>query len=63
MVSEGQMMDAGAARYMKNCNDFLAAQNAAMREEFNLGDVNLEEGLEKIYPGQRYHRLWAMRSG
>ena len=48
MVTEGQMMDTGAARYMKNCNDFLAGQNKAMREEFLLVGANLQERLEKI---------------
>ena len=48
MVTEGQMMDAGASRYMKNCNDFLAGQNEAMREEFLLVGANLQERLEKI---------------
>ena len=48
MVTEGQMMDAGASMYMKNCNDLLANQNAAMREEFDLGDVDLDERLGKV---------------
>ena len=48
MVTEGQMMDAGASTYMKNCNDLLANQNAAMREEFDLGDVDLNERLGKV---------------
>ena len=48
MVTEMQMMDTGAARYMKHCNDFLAAQSYAMREEFLLVGANLEERLTKI---------------
>ncbi len=48
MTTDGQMMDAAAARYMKNCNDFLASQNKAMQEEFNLAGSNLRERLEKI---------------
>ena len=42
------MMDAGASMYMKNCNDLLANQNEAMREEFDLGDVDLDERLGKV---------------
>jgi methyl-accepting chemotaxis protein len=48
MTTDEQMMDAGAGRYMKNCNDFLTSQNEAMRKEFNQIGANLEERLEKI---------------
>ncbi len=48
MVTDGQKMDAGASMYMKNCNDLLANQDAAMREEFDLGDVDLDERLGKV---------------
>lgn len=48
MVNDGQMMDAGAAKYMKNCNDFLASQNDAMKREFTEVGANLQERLDKI---------------
>ncbi len=48
MTTDEQMMNAGAAKYMKNCNDLLASQNEAMRKEFNQVGANLEERLEKI---------------
>ena len=61
MVTEGQMMDAGASMYMKNCNDLLANQDKAMREEFDLGDVDLDERLEKS-PWSTRSSPWEMKS-
>ena len=48
MSVAGQEMNAGAARYMKNCNDFLAGQNEKMKQEFTQPGANLAERLEKI---------------
>ncbi len=48
MIGAAQMMDAGAAKYMKNCNDFLASQNTAMQKEFTQIGADLEERLKKI---------------
>ena len=48
MVAAGRKMDAGAARYMKNCNDFLSGQNEKMQEEFTQMGANLSERLQKI---------------
>ncbi|MCP4575954.1 MAG: methyl-accepting chemotaxis protein [Deltaproteobacteria bacterium] len=48
MTTAAQMMDAGAAKYMKNCNDFLVSQNGAMQKEFNEVGADLDERLKKI---------------
>jgi len=48
MDAAGEQMDASAALYMQNCNDFLASQNEAMRREFNQAGADLTERLEKI---------------
>ena len=48
MSAAGQEMNAGAAQYMKNCNDFLAGQNEKMKQEFTQAGANLPERLEKI---------------
>jgi len=48
MSAAGQEMNAGASRYMKNCNDFLAGQNEKMKQEFTQVGANLSERLEKI---------------
>ncbi|MCP4576928.1 MAG: methyl-accepting chemotaxis protein [Deltaproteobacteria bacterium] len=48
MITAAQMMDAGAAEYMKNCNDFLVSQNEAMQKEFTEVGADLDERLKKI---------------
>ena len=48
MAAAGQEMNAGAAKYMENCNDFLAGQNEKMKQEFDQPGANLPERLEKI---------------
>ena len=48
MEEAGEQMNKAAALYMKNCNDFLASQNEAMRKEFDRAGANLEERLRKI---------------
>ena len=48
MSAAGKEMNVGAARYMKNCNDFLAGQNAKMKQEFTQAGADLSERLEKI---------------
>ncbi len=48
MAKAGKKMDENAAAYMKNCNDFLASQNEAMKNELNQEGANLTERLEKI---------------
>jgi len=48
MDAAGEKMDASAALYMQNCNDFLTSQNEAMRREFNQAGANLDERLQKI---------------
>jgi methyl-accepting chemotaxis protein len=48
MVNDGNMMDVAASKYMKNCSDFLAGQNATMRKEFTYFEADLEERLTKI---------------
>ncbi len=48
MSAAGREMDAGAVRYMKNCNDFLAGQNEKMKQEFGEVGANLDERLHKI---------------
>ena len=48
MSEAGQEMNAGAAKYMENCNDFLAGQNEKMKQEFNQVGADLPERLEKI---------------
>jgi len=48
MEDAGKDMNASAARYMKNTNDFLASQNEAMEKEFGREGANLKERLQKI---------------
>ena len=48
MAAAGKQMDENAAAYMRNCSDFLASQNEAMRAEFKKDGANLEERLQKI---------------
>ena len=48
MSDAGQEMNAGAAKYMENCNDFLAGQNEKMKQEFSQPGADLSERLEKI---------------
>jgi len=48
MDAAGNKMNAGAALYMDNCNDFLDSQNEAMQKEFGKAGANLGERLQKI---------------
>ncbi len=48
MKAAGEKMEAVAAGYMKNCNEFLDGQNEKMLREFGRSDVNVEERLKKI---------------
>lgn len=48
MAAAGEKMNAAAAGYMKNSNDFLAGQNQKMQNEFDQPGANLQERLQKI---------------
>jgi len=50
MAKDREALDASAAAYMKNCSDFLASQNEAMKQELHTGVAaeKLAERLQKI---------------